>query len=457
MSQQRPKGSFTRPNEADEAIDAALDAALTRKDRPEGEVPLKRQWDDELEAELDAAMQGFDPHAFDVTAPGRTRAADRAHVPKGARGQEERPGPQKAKVVAVRGQDVFLDLGAKSEGIVPVEQFGEDVPQPGDLIDVVFDHFDAEEGLLVMSVKGAAIHASWENLRKDLIVEARVVKEIKGGLQVEVDGIRGFLPVSQIEIGRAEDTKPYLNQKLKVVVTEANQRERNLVVSRRELLEIERAERRAKTWAELEEGQVRKGVVRSVRDFGAFVDLGGVDGLVHVSDLSWSRGTKPEDVVRVGDEVEVKVLRIDREAQKVGLGLKQLAPSPWDHVHDRFAVGQTVQGKVAKLMDFGAFVELEPGLEGLIHISELSPKRVYRVRDHVQPDQEVEVRILDIDVDARRIALSLKPTPTSAAPAAPGPGEAEGEAPPPPRPARKVPLKGGLGDRDPDPLSPKPK
>lgn len=442
-----------RPRDVDEDIDRDLEEALARpvKGAPAG-VPLKRQWDDDLEAELEAALEGFDATAIDVPRQGRTRVEDRAHVPKGGRGQEERPGPQKGKVVAIRGHDVFLDLGAKSEGIVPLEQFDERVPEVGEIIDVMFDRLDPDEGLMIMSLKGAAVHATWENLRQGMVVEARVIKDIKGGLQVEVDGIRGFLPISQIEIGRVEDTKVYVNQRLKCLVTEANQRERNLVVSRRDLLEQEREEQREKTWAELEEGQVRKGIVRSVRDFGAFVDVGGVDGLVHVSDLTWMRGQKPQDIVKIGDEVEVKVLRIDRETKKVGLGLKQLAPSPWDHVEDNYARGQTVKGKVTRLMDFGAFVELEPGIEGLIHVSEMANKRVFRVKDHVEPDQEVEVRILDIDPEAKRISLSLKPGP--AAPVVEEEPEGE-DASATPKPERKVPLKGGLGDREPNPFRPK--
>jgi small subunit ribosomal protein S1 len=445
----RPKSSFTRSHEADDAIDAAMDEALKSRTRAESDLPLKKQWDDELEAELNEAMEGFDASTIDVGRPGRTRAADRSHVPKGQVGQEERSGLQKAKVIAIRGQDVFLDLGAKSEGVVPLSQFDDKPPAVGDVIDVVFDRFDKDEGLLVMSVKGAAVQATWANLRKDLIVEARVVKEIKGGLEVEVNGIRGFLPMGQVELGRIEETKPYINQKLRVLVTEADQRQRNLVVSRRELLQREREEQREKTWASLEEGQVRKGIVRSVRDFGAFVDLGGVDGLVHVSDLSWSRDKKPGDLLKLGDEVEVKVLKIDRVAQKVGLGLKQLAPSPWDDIEDRYERGQTIKGKVTRLMDFGAFVEIEPGIEGLIHVSELANRKVYRVKDYVQPGQEVEVRLLDIDPEAKRIALSMKPLPVAPAPE---PDQEDDDAPSAPKPERKVPLKGGLGDRDANPF-----
>jgi small subunit ribosomal protein S1 len=453
---------FTRPHESDDAIDQVL-AAETRKTEaePGSDVALKRQWDADLEADFEAALEGFDEHAYDVSSKGRTRATDRAHAPKAGIGQEEREGLQQAKVVAIKGDAVFLDLGAKSEGVVPVAQFEDKLPNPGDMIEVVFDRFDPDEGLLRMSLKGAAVKANWENLRKGLIVEARVTKSNKGGLEVEVDGIRGFLPISQVDISRVEDGNAYLNQKLRVLVTEANARERNLVVSRRELLERERAEQREKTWAELEEGQVRTGVVRSVKDFGAFVDVGGVDGLLHVADMSWTRNADIGTLVRIGDEIQVKVLRIDRDEQKVNLGLKQLMPSPWDLVEDKYARGMTVKGKVTRLMDFGAFVELEPGIEGLIHVSEMSNKRVHRVKDIVQPDQEVEVRILQIDPEAKRISLSLRPSPVLA-PAEPEDeeeAEAEGveEEAPKPKPERKVPLKGGLGDRDSNPFGQPPK
>jgi small subunit ribosomal protein S1 len=434
----------------DEAIDAAMDAAaLKGPGKREAEpVSLKRQWDDELEAELEAALEGFDESMMTVETP-RTRAEDRKHVPKGAVGQEGDAGPRMGKVIAVRGKVVFIDLGAKSEGIVPIEQFQGNLPNPGDMIEVNVDHFDTGEGLLILSLKGAAVEASWENLRKGLIVEARVTKTNKGGLEVEVDGIRGFLPIGQIDYARVDDASIYLNQKFRVIVTEANQRERNLVVSRRDLLEQERAEQREKTWAALEEGQVRHGVVRSVKGFGAFIDLGGVDGLLHIGEMSWSRIADPSAVLKVGQELDVKILKIDRETRKLSLGLKQLTPSPWDMVEDKYERGMTVKGKVTRLMDFGAFVELEPGVEGLIHISELSPTRVRRVADIVKPEQEVEVRILKIEPEVKKIALSLKPLPV----AAPEPEEEEEEdEAPTPKPIRKVPLKGGLGNDDPNPF-----
>ncbi len=441
-----PESNPTEPN-PDAAIDAALEAATSKaRAIPAAEIPLKKLWDDDLEAELEAALAGFDAENYEVKTP-RTRAADRAHVEKSSRGQEASPGMRQGKVIGVRGKSVFIDLGAKSEGVVPVDQFGETLPKPGDMIEVNVDRFDTSEGILLLSLKGAAVEANWENLRKGLIVEAKVTKTNKGGLDVEVDGIRGFLPIGQIDINRVEDASVYVGQKLRVVVTEANQREKNLVVSSRELLEQERAEMREKTWAALEEGQIRSGVVRSVKDFGAFVDLGGVDGLLHIGDMSWVRMSDPSGFIKVGQQVEVKILKIDRQTTRISLGLKQLTPSPWDNVERNYTRGMVLTGKVTRLMDFGAFVELEPGVEGLIHVSELAQNRVRRVADIVKPEQEVEVRILKIEPEAKKISLSLRPLPVPAAPAEEAKDE-DDDTPPPPKPVRKIPLKGGLGDKE---------
>lgn len=448
---QDPRRSDASETSPDAAIDEALENALDSTSRgPAQETPLKRMWDDELDAELEAAMSGFDPSTFEVASP-RPKRADRAPTPKGQRGQEGRPGARTGRVIGVRGRSVFIDLGGKSEGVIPVEQFEGELPAPGSDIEIIVDHFDRSEGIVHLRLKGAAIEANWDNLREGVIVEARVTKAIKGGVEVDVDGIRGFMPISQIDLNRVEDASDYINQKVKAVVTEANQREKNLVISRRDLLERERAELREKTWATLEEGQIREGVVRSVKDFGAFVDIGGVDGLLPIGEMSWARVAKVEDLIRPGDQVKVQVLRINPTERKVTFGLKQLQPSPWENVEDNYARGAMVKGKVTKLMDFGAFVELEPGVEGLVHITELSPNRVRRVADIVQPGQEVEVRVLKVEPDAKRISLSLLPLAAGIELAEEDTDE-EDEAPRPPKPERKVPLKGGLGDRDVDPF-----
>jgi ribosomal protein S1 len=412
-------------------------------------LPLKRQWDESLEAELEAAMSGFDESTFAAPAP-RKPQAEKGRVPSGERGQEGRAGPRTGTVIGVRGKSVFVDLGGKSEGVLPVLQFEGNLPAPGSAIEVVVDRFDRDEGLLLLRLKGAAIEANWENLTRGVVVEARVTKTIKGGLEVDVDGIRGFMPISQIDLSRVEDASSYVNQRFKAIVTEANPREKNLVVSRRDFLEQERAEQRERLWTTLEEGQVHDGIVRSIKGFGAFVDLGGVDGLLPIGEMSWSRINKVDELLKTGDQVKVKVLKIDKVARKLTLGLKQLTPSPWDAAVEKFPRGLIVKGTVTRIMDFGAFVQLEPGLEGLIHISELSPNRVRRVTDIVKVDQEVEVRVLKVEPDEKRIGLSLLPAAKGGTlSGSEGDDDDDENAPPrPPDPPRKVPLKGGLGDRD---------
>jgi small subunit ribosomal protein S1 len=443
----KPRADNTR-SDVDDELDEALEAALG-KGLEGPEVSFKRQWDAGLQAELDQALSGFDAANFEVGSPRSGKAAGPRNRDSD-RGQESRPGARTGKIISIRGKCIFVDLGGKSEGILAVTDFEEgQLPEPGSTIDVVVERFDPEEGVQILRLKGAAIDADWSNLKKGVTVEARVTKTCKGGLEVDVDGIRGFLPISQIDLSRVDDAASYVNQKFKAIVTEANQREKNLVVSRREILEQERAELREKTWATLEEGQIRDGVVRSIKDFGAFVDLGGVDGLLPIGEMSWSRASKVDEIVKIGDQVKVKVLKIDRTARKLTLGLKQLTPSPWETVADKYPRGMMVKGKVSKIMDFGAFVELEPGIEGLIHISELSPTRVRRVVDIVKPAQEVEVRILKVEPEVKRIALSLLPAKGATPVVEEEEAVEEDEAPPPPRPEPKVPLKGGLGDGEP--------
>jgi small subunit ribosomal protein S1 len=434
-------------SDPDDAIDATLNAIMKPADDARApDVPFKRQWDSGLEAELEAALAGFDPKTFEGGAPGAGQS-DRARAAERERGQESQPGIRTGKVIGVRGKSVFVDLGGKSEGVLAVDQFQGQLPAPGSSIEVLVDRFDRDEGVQLLRLKGAAIQADWETLRKGMIVEARVTKTVKGGLEVDVDGIRGFLPISQIELGRVDDASTYVNQKFKAIVTEARARERNLVISRRELLEREREELRERTWATLAEGQVCAGVVRSIKGFGAFVDIGGVDGLLPIGEMSWSRIAKVDDLLKTGDQVTVKVLKIDRIARKLTLGLKQLTPSPWETAAVKYHRGTLVTGRVSKIMDFGAFVEIEPGIEGLIHISELSPNRVRRVGDIVKAGQEVEVRILKVEPEERRIALSLLPALKGTLPAEDEDDAADETAPAPARRRTpEIPLRGGLGD-----------
>jgi small subunit ribosomal protein S1 len=279
-------------------------------------------------------------------------------------------------------------------------------------------------------------------------VEARVTGHNAGGLECEVNRLRGFIPVSQISLYRVENLEEFVDQKFTCLVTEANPQRRNLVLSRRAVLEREREEARATILESLAPGQVREGVVRKVLDFGAFVDLGsGVDGLLHVSQLGWGRVKHPSEVVQEGQKISVRVDKVDRESRKISLSYRDLLENPWTGADRKYVVNTVVRSKVVKIMEYGAFVELEPGVEGLVHISELSHKRVPRVSDVVKEGDEIDAVVLSVDPKAQRISLSMKNVnpPPEAEAAAPAPAAEEPPAKPkPPRqPAR--PLKGGLG------------
>jgi small subunit ribosomal protein S1 len=353
---------------------------------------------------------------------------------------------KKGKVLNIHGPDVFVDVpGGRSQGILSMTQFPDGPPAIGAEVEFEIEGYDHNNGLLLLTRHGAATEADWSTVAVGQIVEARVTGTNKGGLSVDVNGIRGFLPISQIDIYRVENVEQYVNQKLLCQVTEADRQERNLVVSRRNLLEKEREEMREKLWGQLAEGQTRQGVVRSIKEFGAFVDLGGVDGLLHVSEMSWQRVKDPSTLVQLGQSVQVVILKIDQERRKLSLGMKQLTISPWDDAAAKYPFGAIVDGKVTRLMDFGAFVELEPAIEGLIHISELAPQRVHRVRDIVQAGQEVKVMVLNVDPGQRRISLSLKAALPKEPEATADEEAAEEDAPVRPSRPRTTPLRGGIG------------
>jgi small subunit ribosomal protein S1 len=395
-------------------------------------------FDDEMEKQLQEAMGGLsDKELYGEPAEPRTQRS-------GVSG-----GPKKGKVFRIHGPDVFIEVpGGRTQGVLPLMQFPEGPPAIGTEVDIHIEGFDGANGVLLLSRKGAAVQADWESIAVGMIVEARVTEVNKGGLAVDVNGIRSFMPISQIDLYRVEDAGQFVNQRLRCLVVEVDPAERNLVVSRRSLLEKQREENREKLWHELNEGQIREGIVRSVREFGAFVDLGGVDGLIHVSDLSWQRVQDVGTIVQPGQKVKVVVLKLDREHRKVGLGLKQLTASPWDTITEKYRTGQLATGKVTRLTDFGAFVELEPAVEGLIHISELAPQRVRRVIDVVRAGQEVQVMILSVDEAQRRISLSLKQAlAKEPEPEAVQEAEEPEEEEAPPRP-RTTPLRGGIGQKE---------
>lgn len=354
---------------------------------------------------------------------------------------------QRGRVVQVHGDNVFVELPNHNQGVVSLRQFKEP-PELGSMLEILVVRFNAEDGLYELSLPEAAVEiGDWSQAAEGMVVEAHVTGHNKGGLEVEVSRIRGFIPVSQICSFRVEQLEQFVGQKFPCVVTEANPDRRNLVLSRRAMIEREQAEAKRKLLEELAPGQVREGVVRSLRDFGAFVDLGGVDGLLHVSQISWDRIKHPSDVLTVGQKVRVKVEKIDPQTHKISLNLRDFSENPWTNVTTKYPVTSRVTGKVSKLTEFGAFVRLEPGVEGLIHISELAHGRVFRASDIVSEGQEVEVKVLAVDPEQQRISLSLKALQARPEPAKKAEPEEpdEPELPKPPPPKRKTPLKGGLG------------
>jgi small subunit ribosomal protein S1 len=411
--------------------------SLEQEQQYGGKVSVK-EFDAQVERELEEAMSGLSAKEM-YGEPGQQQR----RKPAG----EAKPAALKGKVISVHNADVFVDVpGGRSQGVLPLMQFPDGPPAAGTEVEVTIEGYDNANGLLLLSRKGQAQEVDWSSVAVGMIVEAFVTGTNKGGLSVEVNRIRGFLPISQIDLYRVENAEVYVGQRLRCEVMEVNPAEKNLIVSRRVLLEREREENREKLWSELAEGQVRQGVVRNIKEFGAFVDLGGVDGLLHIGEMSWARVKDPTEVVQLGQTVKVVILKIDREKRKLSLGLKQLQASPWDNIIDRYAPGSRVKGKVSRVQDFGAFVELEPAVEGLIHISELSPSRVRRVTDIVKPGQEVEVVVVSVDPGQRRIGLSLKAAlPKAEEPEAAPEPEPEEEAPPPKPRVRTTPLRGGIG------------
>ncbi|HJR34061.1 MAG TPA: S1 RNA-binding domain-containing protein, partial [Gemmatimonadales bacterium] len=287
----------------------------------------------------------------------------------------------KSKVLRVTDNAVILDVGFKSEGSVPLDEF-KDIPKEGDEVEVFLEHLEDQEGAVVLSKKKADFMRVWEKIRiaheSDQPVEGTLMKKIKGGVVVNVMGVDAFLPGSQIALRRVPNIDELLGQSYEFKIIKLNKRRRNIVVSRRVILETERASKREHLMKELEVGQVRKGIVKNITDFGAFIDLGGVDGLLHITDMSYGRVSHPTELVQIGSEVEVKVLDIDWQRERISLGMKQLQNYPWKDVAEKYPVGTRVQGKVVSITNYGAFVELEPGIEGLVHISEMSWTRNVR-------------------------------------------------------------------------------
>ncbi len=321
------------------------------------------------------------------------------------------PGVKRGCVVSIQKNDIFVDMGGKSQGILPAEQFeDEPLPREGDWIEVIIEGYDAAEGLLKLSRKGAVTAASWQNMEEGQIVEGRVTGHNKGGLELDIDGIRAFMPISQIELFRADDNlAPYDGQRLKCEVIDVRRDERSIVVSRKAVLQREAEETKRQAFEALQPGDLVTGTVRTIMPYGAFVDIGGVDGLLHVGDMAYSRVNDPKDVVKEGQKIQVKILKIDRDTRKIGLGLKQVMPDPWSDVEQKYTPGMLVAGRITRLEGFGAFAELEPGVEGLIPIGEMTyERRIGHPREVVKEGDVVHLAVLSVDPVKRRISLSIK-------------------------------------------------
>src|SRR5216117_1406104 len=319
----------------------------------------------------------------------------------------------KGTIIEVRPKEVLVDIGYKSEGVIPGTEF-EDIKtvKVGDSVDVLIERLEDKDGMVVLSKEKAEFKQNWDRIlsicNEGGTVAGKVKAVVKGGLLVNI-GVEAFLPASQIDIVPPKNLAQYVGNTYDFKVVKINQERQNIVLSRRELIEQERTERRQKLLSEMTPGDIRKGTVKNITDFGAFIDLNGIDGLLHITDMSWGRIGHPSEILKVGQDIDVVVLNINREKERVSLGLKQKLANPWDTIEQKYPVGAKVEGKVVNLVPYGAFVELEPGVEGLVHVTELSwTKRIAKPSDVLKPDQEIEAVVLGINREEQKISLGLR-------------------------------------------------
>ena len=360
---------------------------------------------DELDQELELAMAGTAEGEYSV---GSATLAVNSVL--------------EGKILRVDDEFVLVDVGYKSEGHIPRNEWDETEPPPqvGDTVKVLLEEFEdgsleEQRGLITLSKRKARRIEDWlrvmESVHENDVVTGFVTRKIKGGLLVDISGVNVFLPASQVDIRRPADIGDYCGRCIQCLVLKIDEARRNIVVSRRALIEQERAERKKQLMETLEVGQIRRGVVKNIADFGAFVDIGGIDGLLHITDMSWARIGHPSEMVQIDQEIEVQVLHIDRDREKIALGMKQRTASPWAKVADKYPVGTVCMGTVVNVMSYGAFVKLEDGVEGLVHISEMSwTKRVSHPSELVKPGDEVEVVVLAINKEKQEISLGMKQT-----------------------------------------------
>ena len=319
----------------------------------------------------------------------------------------------KGRVLQKRTNEILVDIGYKSEGVISLSEFEDGEPlEVGTEVEVLLERLENDEGMVVLSKEKAAQKQNWEKIVQIFnnggLITGKVKAVVKGGLMLNV-GVEAFLPGSQVDIIAPKDLRIYEGKTLECKIVKLNEERKNVVLSRRELIEAERAEKRSKLLGGIEKGGTVKGIVKNITDFGAFIDLDGLDGLLHITDMSWSRLNHPSEMLKVGQEIEVLVLDIDREKERVSLGLKQKTMNPWDQIAEKYPVNLKVKGKVTNLVPYGAFVELEPGIEGLVHVSELSwTKRIARPADVLTQGQEIEAVVLGVSKEDQKVSLSVR-------------------------------------------------
>ncbi|MEO1715826.1 MAG: 30S ribosomal protein S1 [Planctomycetota bacterium] len=318
------------------------------------------------------------------------------------------------KIIGMAGDDVVVEVGLKSEGLINKEEFGDEEVRVGDTINVLLESLEGESGLIQLSKRKADRQIAWQKITDQTNegdeVEGTVMRKIKGGLLVDI-GVPVFLPASQVDIRRPGDVGEYIGRKIRAQILKIDTERRNIVISRRKLVEAERHEAKKRLLDKINVGDIVEGQVKNIADFGAFVDLGGIDGLLHITDMSWSRVNHPSELVSVDERIEVKILNIDYEKEKIALGLKQKEISPWEEIEAKYPVGARIRGEVVSIMSYGAFIKLEDGIEGLVHISEMSwTRRVNHPSELIEQGQEVDVVVLDIDKNKQEISLGMKQT-----------------------------------------------
>ncbi|MDR2762373.1 MAG: S1 RNA-binding domain-containing protein [Planctomycetaceae bacterium] len=407
------------PNESDNEDDNVVDSYHVDLDKkiqselmisPDKRIEIPKIRDgkmsDDLEAEFAAVMGAGgisnDLKSIDNLLQSASEVADREVIEAGTKLQ--------AKVIAIRGDSLFLDLNAREQGVVLINMFAADAtPKLGDEIEVTVGKFDADEGLYEVTVPLAAAEVrDWSQVQVGMVVEAKVTKSNSGGLECEVNRLRGFIPISHIDIFRVDDLERYVGQSLTCVVEEVNLERRNLVVSRRSMINREREELRKQLLTELSAGQVREGLVRKIIDGGVFVDLGGVDGFIPISKLSWGRVRHPSDVLSEGKRIKVRIDKIEEGTNRISLTYRDDSSNPWSNIFEHFQEKTQVRGKVVNITAFGAFIELMPGVDGLVLINEISNKRINNVNEILKISEIVDVFIVSINVETKQIKLSMK-------------------------------------------------